>query len=163
MELRILKPDDITQSYVDWMEDKEVIRYSENQYRNFSIDSQKKYVTHCLYEKDIDLYGIFINSKHVGNICLKGLTSKHKRAEVTYLIGVKNLWGKGLGYEVLANIIYKAKKEYKLKKLYAGVASENIASKKVLEKNKFKLEGIRKDHLFLNNVFMDQLDFGLIL
>ncbi len=163
MELRILTPKDVTKAYVEWMQDKEVVKYSENQYKIFSINSQKIYVKNCLSEKDIVLYGIFINSKHVGNISLKGLNSKHKRAELTYMIGVKQLWGKGLGNQIVAKIVSKAKEEYKLKKLYAGVASENIASKKVLENNNFKLEGIRKKHLLLNNKFMDQLDYGLIL
>ena len=163
MELRILKPEDVTKTYVQWMLDKEVVKYSENQYKTFSVEGQKNYVDNCLKEKDIILYGIFINSMHVGNITLKGLTSKHKRAEITYIIGVKKLWGKGLGNQVVANIVFKAKEEYDLKKLYAGVAEENIASKKVLEKNNFKLEGIRKNHLLLNNTFMDQLDYGLIL
>ena len=108
MELRILKPEDVTKSYVDWMIDKEVVKYSENQYKSFSIESQKNYVDNCLSEKDINLYGIFINSMHVGNICLKGLTSKHKRAELTYLIGVKKLWCKGLGNQVVEKIVFKA-------------------------------------------------------
>ena len=78
------------------------------------------------------------------------------------MIGVKQLWGKGLGNQIVSKIVSKAKEEYKLKKLYRGVAIENIAGK-VLENNNFKLEGIRKKHLLLNNKFMDQLDYGLIL
>ena len=56
-----------------------------------------------------------------------------------------------------------AKKKYKLNKLFAGVADKNLASKKVFEKNNFKLEGIRKKHLFINNKFYNQLDYGLLL
>ena len=54
-------------------------------------------------------------------------------------------------------------KKYKLNKLFAGVADKNLGSKKVLEKNNFKLEGIRKKHLFINNKFYNQLDYGLLL
>ena len=163
MEIRILKPKDVKEKYVSWMIDSEVVKYSENQYRSFSIEKQRLYVENCLFEKDIDLYGIFINSEHIGNICLKGLTSIHQRAEITYLIGSKNLWGKGIANRAIAEIINKVVEEYSLKKLYAGIAKENIASKKVLEKNNFVLEGVRKNHLFFNNTFMDQLDYGLIL
>ena len=163
MEIRILKPRDVKEKYVSWMIDKEVVKYSENQYRSFSIEKQKSYVKKCYLEKDIDLYGIFINSEHIGNICLKGLTSIHKRAEISYLIGPKNLWGKGIANRAVAEIINKVKEKYELNKLYAGIAKENIGSKRVLEKNNFVLEGIRKNHLFFNNTFMDQLDYGLIL
>ena len=58
MELRILTPKDVTKAYVEWMQDREVVKYSENQYKIFSINSQKIYVKNCLSEKDIVLYGI---------------------------------------------------------------------------------------------------------
>ena len=160
MNIRILEPNDVTQSYIDWMLDKEVVKYSENQYK---LEKQKMYVQDCFLNKNIDLYGIFLNEEHIGNISLKDLSSPHKRAEITYLIGKKNYWNKGLGSKLISIIIEKAREEYQLKKLYAGVAKENISSQKVLEKNNFKLEGIRENHLFLNNVFMDQMDYGLIL
>ena len=163
MNIRILEPNDVTQSYIDWMLDKEVVKYSENQYKLFTLEKQKMYVQDCFLNKNIDLYGIFLNEEHIGNISLKDLSSPHKRAEITYLIGKKNYWNKGLGSKLISIIIEKAREEYQLKKLYAGVAKENISSQKVLEKNNFKLEGIRENHLFLNNVFMDQMDYGLIL
>jgi len=55
------------------------------------------------------------------------------------------------------------KSKYKLNKLYASLAGANSRSKRVLEKNGFVLEGIRKKHLFYNKEFFDQLDYGLIL
>ena len=55
------------------------------------------------------------------------------------------------------------KSKYKLNKLHASLDSSNFKSKKVLEKNGFVLEGIRKKHLFYNKEFFDQLDYGLIL
>ena len=55
------------------------------------------------------------------------------------------------------------KSKYKLNKLYASVAVANSRSKRVLEKNGFVLEGIRKKHSFYNKEFFDQLDYGLIL
>ena len=130
MELRILTPKDVTKAYVEWMQDKEVVKYSENQYKIFSINSQKIYVKNCLSEKDIVLYGIFIKSKHVGNISLKGLNSIHKRAELTYMIGVKQLWGKGLGNQIVSKIVSKAKEEYKLKKLYQVLRLKILRVKK---------------------------------
>ncbi len=163
MDIRILKPEDVSQSYVNWMEDQEIIKYSDNQYREFSLDKQIAYVEKCYLSKNIDLYGIFINSKHIGNILLNDLLSNHKRAEITYLIGNKNYWGKGIGYKAVSEVINKAKNNYDLNKIYAGVAKNNLASRRILEKNNFKLEGTRKKHLFYNNSFFDQLDFGLLL
>ncbi len=163
MYLKILKLEDVTQNYVNWFLDNEVTRYSENQYRTFSLKGQKLYVQDCLKNKDIKLFGIFEDNKHIGNITLKGLSSVHKRAELTYVIGEKNFWGKGIAKEAIAEIIRIAKKDFKLNKLFAGTATSNIASKNVLEFNNFILEGVRKKHLYFNNRYEDQLDYGLLL
>ena len=91
------------------------------------------------------------------------MSSHHKKAELTYVIGEANYWGKGVASFAIAEMIKIGKSELNLNKLYAGVASGNIGSRKVLEKNGFVLEGTRKQHLFYGGKFFDQLDFGLIL
>ena len=163
MEIRILKPNDVSENYVDWFSNKEIVKYSDNQYRLFSFEGQKLYVENCLKNKEIRLFGIFVEEIHIGNIMLKGIGSMHKRAEITYVIGDQKYWGKGITTNAISNIIEISKKEYNLHKLYAGIAEKNIGSKKVLEKNGFNLEGIRKNHLYYNNVFQDQFDYGLLL
>lgn len=163
MEIRILKPIDVSEKYVDWFSNKEIVRYSDNQYRSFSIKGQRLYVENCLKNKEIRLYGIFIEEIHIGNIVLNGIGSIHKRAEITYVIGEQKYWGKGITTKAISTIINISRAEYNLNKLFAGIAEKNIGSKKVLEKNGFNLEGIRKKHLYYNNDFQDQLDYGLIL
>ena len=56
MYLKILKSHDVTQNYVNWFLDNEVTKYSENQYRKFSLKGQQLYVNDCLKNKDIKLY-----------------------------------------------------------------------------------------------------------
>ena len=163
MYIKLLQPNEVKENYVNWLLDKEVIKYSENQYRSITLEGQIIYVENCLKDKDISLYGIFEDSKHIGNITLIGLTSLHKRAELTYLIGDKNFWGQGIAKRAIAEIIKISRADYKLNKLFAGISSHNIASKKVLESNNFVLEGVRRNHLYFNNKFEDQLDYGLIL
>ena len=163
MEIRILTPSDVSENYVNWFSNKEIVRYSDNQYRFFSLEGQRLYVENCLKNNKIRLYGIFIEEIHIGNIVLNGIGSIHKRAEITYVIGEQKYWGKGITTNAISTIIEISRKDYNLYKLFAGIAEQNIGSKKVLEKNGFNLEGIRKKHLYYNNVFQDQLDYGLLL
>lgn len=160
IDLRVLKVKDVTIDYVNWFKDKDVTRYSDNQYKNFTLYGQKKYVKECLSDKNKDLYGIFFKKRHIGNVCVS-LNSIHKRAEISYVVGVKTLRGKGVGALAIKKVIRLTKKKYKIKKITAGLANSNSASKRVLEKNNFILEGIRKKHLFYNNNFYDQLDYSL--
>ena len=157
-----MKEEDVAKDYVEWFKNKKVVKFSENQNQKLTLSKQKKYVNSCLKNKDVDLYGIFDDKKHIGNILIIGLRSKHKVAEITYIIGDTSYWGKGVGTFAISEIISLAKLKYKLRKLSALVADKNYGSKKVLEKNGFVLEGIRKKHLVFNKKVYNQLDYGLI-
>ena len=41
-QLKILAVSDVTQLYVDWYKDKNVTRYSNNQYRTFTLEKTKR-------------------------------------------------------------------------------------------------------------------------
>ena len=163
LTLKVLSVRDVTIKYVNWFLDKDVVRFSNNQLKKFTLAGQKRYVNKCLKDKNLVLFGIFYEKKHIGNICLDGLTSPHGVGEITYVIGDKTFWGKGIGSLVISKIILIAKKKYKLNKLIAGVANKNFGSIKILEKNKFLLEGVKKKHLVFRNNLYNQLDFGLLL
>ena len=165
MRLRvdILQVDQVTESYVNWFSNKEIVQYSVNQYKKFSFEGQCSYVESCLKNNDLDLYGIFDDTLHIGNIAINNLTTVHRRAELTYVVGDTRYWGKGVASFAVSKMVEFGKSKYKLNKLYASVAGANSRSKRVLEKNGFVLEGIRKKHLFYNKEFFDQLDYGLIL
>jgi ribosomal-protein-alanine N-acetyltransferase len=163
VSIRILTVSDVSQDYSDWFNHKDISFFSDNQYRKFTIEGQKKYVQDCSENHNIDLYGIFFDGVHIGNLSVSGLSSVHKRAEIAYVIGDKNYWNLGVASYAISSIIQISINKYKLHKLFAGIAVDNIGSKKVLEKNGFTLEGIRKLHLFYNNKFYDQLDYGLLL
>ena len=163
LKISILQVEQVTQSYVDWYLNKEIIKFSDNQYKTFNFKSQCLYVENCLKDNNMNLYGIFDDTKHIGNITINGLNSKHKKAELTYVIGDTSYWGKGAATFAISKMIEDGKSKFNLNKLYAGLVKENIGSKKALEKNGFVLEGTRKKHLFYNGLYFDQLDYGLIL
>lgn len=163
LNLKILKVNDVTQSYVDWYSNFDVIRFSNNQHRTFTLEGQRKYVSDCIDDSNSDLYGIFDNNLHIGNIIINGLKSLHKCAEISYVVGDINYWRKGVGSFAISSLISISKNDYSLNKLFAGTSEENIGSIKVLEKNGFVLEGKKLQHLFYGGKFHNQLDFGLIL
>ncbi len=163
VKIRILKVKDVTTNYVSWFEDKEVVKYSNNQYRSFSLKTQKEYVNNCLQNNDADLYGIFHKKQHVGNILIWNLSDWHRRAEIGYVIGDKSYWGSGIASLAIKEIIKISKTKYKMNKIIANCASFNEASKKCLEKNGFMLEGVKIKNLYYNGEWHDQFDYGLLL
>ena len=58
MELRLLTIDHVNQKYVSLFLNKE-FKFSNNQYLNFSLQSQKDYVYECINNKEKALWIIF--------------------------------------------------------------------------------------------------------
>ena len=157
---------DISKKYQNWMNDLEVHKYTERKYLKHSLINIRKFVKEKNNSKNEFLYGIFLKKNnsniHIGNIKLGPINPMHRNAEVSYFIGEKELWGKG--YATLAiKEITKIAKKMCLKKLKAGLYEMNTASKKVLEKNNFKLEGKLKSEIVCKGKRCDLYLFGKIL
>ena len=165
--LRKLNPKkDISNKYLNWMNDLEVHKYTEQKYVKHSLINIRKFVIEKNKSKNEFLYGIFLkknNSKiHIGNIKLGPINFIHMTGEISYFIGEKDLWGKG--YTTLAiKEISRIAKKMGLKKLKAGFYEKNIGSKKVLEKNNFKLEGKFRSALVYKGKRYNLFWFGKIL
>ena len=163
INLKVLKPEDVTQKYVDWFSDPEVVKFSEKKTKKFTLQGQIDYVNSCLKDSNIALYGVFYDKLHIGNLHLEGLDSVHKRLELTAVIGDKSYWNKGVSTYALSKLIELATSKYKVHKIFSSVVEGNIGSCRFLEKNNFILEGKRIDHIFLDGKFYNQLDYGLII
>ena len=61
------------------------------------------------------------------------------------MIGDKNYWNRGYATKIIKIISRISKKEFKLRKLTAGTPSNNIGMIKAFKKNKFLLEGMKKN------------------
>ena len=84
-------------------------------------------------------------------------------ANITYIIGEREYWGKGIASYCINQILKKAKIEFALKKICAGCASKNIASIKVLKKNGFEVELIKRGFFVYDNEMMDCIIFKRLI
>ena len=163
ISIKILQAEQVTERYVNWFSNPNVVKYSDNQYKSFSYDGQCQYVRECFADDNVNLYGIFDGNYHIGNVTLSGLCSPHLSAEVSYVIGETEYWNKGIASYAIAEMIKISKLQFNLNKLFAGVPEPNVASQNVLLKNGFILEGKRSKHIIYNQEFMNLLEFGLLI
>ena len=77
-----------------------------------------------------------------------------KSAEIGYWIG-SAYWGRGIGTEAVRQMAEYTFYYFDIIRLYAEVFETNKASMRVLEKNGFYLEGVRRKAVFKNNQLMD--------
>ena len=75
-------------------------------------------------------------------------------AEIGYLLG-EPFWGQGITTEAVRQMVDYTFYYYDIVRLYAEVFEINKASMRVLEKNGFYLEGVRRKAVLKNGVLMD--------
>ena len=75
-------------------------------------------------------------------------------AEMGYFIGAP-FWGNGIASEAIKLMVDYSFKTFEIIRIEAGVFSFNKASMRVLEKNDFHLESIKKDAVIKNGVILD--------
>lgn len=157
--LKRLTPQDVTQAYVDWMNDEEAVQYLESRYNKHSIDDVKEYVAQVSNSKDHYLFGIFCreNNLHIGNIKIGSINHFHGFADVGLIIGNKGMWGKGIATEAIALVTDYAFNGLKLNKLIAGIYANNIGSYKAFIKCGWKDAALLKKHRLFKNEYVDEI------
>lgn len=83
----------------------------------------------------------------------------YRQAEVGYTL-LKNQFGKGYGSEALAVFADYLQNECEFHKLKAQVVEGNWASRRVLEKSGFQLEGTLRDNYLLRGEWVNDWVFG---
>ena len=129
-------PNDITE-WVSWLNDKKVTKYSNQKHKKHSISSQKKFIQNKLNSRTNLIFKIVFNKKFIGVLELSLINRIKKDCEISYMIGNLKNWGKGIATKAISLALVYSKKKLFLKKIYSGIDKKNIASKKVLLKNKF--------------------------
>ena len=161
--LRILNPSDVSRDYILWMNDYEVVKFTEQSEILHSKSSIKKFVKEKLDSKSELLFGIFYKEKHIGNIKLGPVEWNNLSSDISYIIGVKELWGKGIATSSINAVSNFANKILNLKKLYAGYYENNFGSARALEKCGFKIEYIKKKDILFEGLRKDKIRVSLVL
>lgn len=97
----------------------------------------------------------------IGEVRFKSIKWFNRKAELSLVIK-KEFQNKGYGTEVLKSIIEHAFNTMNLYRLEAEVIDFNDASKSVIEKYGFVLEGRLREAKFVNGKYFDILRYGLL-
>ncbi len=101
------------------------------------------------------------NNQPIGMIDLFDFNPQHKRAGVGILIQ-NEYQQKGFASEALSLFIQYCFTHLNLHQLYANITSDNTKSSALFNKHQFKKVGVKKDWIFTNNTFKDEILYQLI-
>ena len=138
-------------AYLSWLNDPEVNKYLEVKKEN-TMNELIAYVEDMVKAR-IHFWGIVIreNNKHIGNIKIDPINTKHLYAEYGIMMGDKEEWGKGYAKEASKAIVDFCFESLKLRKVNLGVVKENEAAVNLYKKLGFIVEGEFKKHVLVEN------------
>jgi RimJ/RimL family protein N-acetyltransferase len=110
-------------------------------------------------------YEFVIEELETGNIV--GITSLHRIDWIRRSAGVgywvrRSCWGKGLATEAVDALTERGFQIFRLHRLEAHVALDNLASQRVVEKLGFEREGVARAVEYLNGRYVDHIQYSLI-
>ena len=114
----------------------------------YTVEDGKEWIEFAGNEEWGHNFAITTDDKAIGCIGLiVGKDIERKSSEVGYWLG-EDHWGKGIVSSALKGIIEFAFDNLEVERIFAAPLEHNIASRKVLEKNDFILEGILRNSVF---------------
>ena len=152
--LRPLLPEHVTAAYVGWLNDLEVIRFTEVDLGE-TADSTVRYVEEAMANPTVAMWRIveLAGGRHIGNIRLSGINRRHRHAEVALIIGNKDHWGRGVATVAIVLASRYGFIELCLHKLTAGIYEGNIGSYRAFEKAGYHLEATLKEHVLIEGTY----------
>lgn len=150
-------------NYVNWLNDPDVCRYNSHN-GNYTVSKAIAYIGDVAKRNNILVFAVYLKekNKHIGNISLQQINYANKSAELAFLFGEKEEWGKGYATEAGKLLIDYAFDRLNLHRLYLGTRQDNTAMQKVAQKCGFVQEGIQTDALCKNGKFYNTILYARI-
>lgn len=162
--LRQIEMEDCTISYVNWLNDVEVTQYLETKWIVQDLETVRNFVDAQRENEHSVLFAIISKESelHIGNIKIGPINVHHKHADISYFIGNKAYWNKGIATEAIRLICKFGFEELGLNKVEAGTYETAVASWRALEKNGFVREGIFREQVYLDGRYIAVFRYGLL-
>ncbi|HYB40804.1 MAG TPA: GNAT family N-acetyltransferase [Candidatus Methylomirabilis sp.] len=138
-------------TYIRWFADRDVTRYMMMRHPT-SLKKEEEWLEHMAASADDVLWGIAraAGGELIGNVHLMKIAWRHRHAELSYVIGERDQWGKGHATEAVKLATAYAFLELGLEKVWAAVVDGNEASRRALERN-----GYRRSALFRRDRYVE--------
>lgn len=145
----------LTQRYVSWLNDPEVVRYSDQRFATHSLDSCREYFN-SFRGTPHWFFAIVARDAlgHIGNVTAY-IDTHHSVADVGILIGLKACWGRGYGTEAFRAVCDYLLGKVGVRKVTAGTLATNTGMLRIMQQVGMKPDGARRRQALLDGIEVD--------
>lgn len=161
LTLRALSLEDATDTYLAWLNDPDALRFRGPKAFPSTMEDLKRYLASLGSRGDLAL-AIFLKEgkRHVGNITLNTILWAHRSAELSMMIGAKDVWGRGFAKEAIQAVCAHAFNAMGLNRLWAE--SPNPAFNAAVRALGWTPEGTKRRAFLLDGQWVDIECYGLL-
>lgn len=128
--------------YVAWLNDPQVVRFSEQRHRHHTIDSSRAYWRS--FETSPHMFSAIVTteneSSHIGNVTVE-VDPPNRVADIAIMIGERTMWGLGYGLEAWTAVLDELLTGQNMRKVTAGTMASNTAMVAIMRKAGMAEEG----------------------
>ncbi|MDQ2087952.1 GNAT family protein [Herbivorax sp. ANBcel31] len=101
------------------------------------------------------------NLEFIGEAGVVSFNEEHNRAIIGYNI-LQKFWNMGYSTEITKSLLYRLFNDFQVERIEALTMESNNASRRVLEKSGFQLEGILKNYAKVESEYRNICYYGII-
>jgi RimJ/RimL family protein N-acetyltransferase len=151
---------DITSEYVSWLNDPEVVRYSNQRFSRHTKKSCNSYWES--FQNTSNLF-LIVRMKS-GGLPIGTITAyfsqQHGTVDMGIMIGQKTTWGMGYGQDAWETLLNWLLNSAGVRKVTAGTLSCNDPMRRIIEKSGMCFEGLRRQQEIVEGVAYDLFYYG---
>jgi len=146
----------LSSRYVGWLNDPEVVRYSEQRHKRHTLDSCRQYWQSFKDSPNFfwAITTIAPEPGHIGNINAY-IDAFNSNASVGIMIGERRVWGRGYGLEAWTAVCQHLINDLGLRKVTAGTMAPNQGMRRIMEKSGMEADGRWRRHCLLEGEEVD--------
>jgi len=153
--LRPFRQEDISSEYLDWLNNPEVVRYSNQRFYRHTLESCQQYLAsfhgshnHFLAICDAQTQSV------VGTLTVYHKV-QHGTADIGIMIGDSAIWGQGIGLDAFQTVIDALVRSGEIRKITAGTLSVNRGMVRIMHKVGMTWEATRKNQELVDGLPVD--------
>ena len=148
----------LTKEYISWLNDPNVVRYSNQRFRQHNQESCRAYF-HSFDNSDHIFLAVYQESKFIGTMTAY-ISKIHQTADMGIMIGDRQYWGKGVGKDAWETLIQGLFDQCQLRKITGGTLKCNKAMVNIMLSSGMQPDGIRIDQELVEGNPVDILHFA---
>lgn len=146
----------LTERYVSWLNDPEVVKYSEQRHKRHTLASCRAYFesfagsSNCFLAIELDAPEL----GHVGNMGV-AVDTANRVADLSILLGDRRAWGTGVASRAWSGVLAELLGGQGMRKVTGGTMAANEPMLKLMARSGMQIEGERKRQFLLQGREVD--------